>query len=310
MKKSISSILLILSCYAAFAQQSIKISTLKGAKIVKNNNENSYPIYIDKDDKGKFIYSIKEGYITKIVEADELIQKGDKEFVFNMTPISKPVLGKSLKKMKFASIVDKGNRLLAYYYGSTLIQSVNLKDVKYNNCISKVFSNNGYNLVSPENEWFKEKTSEADLILAAELVGYDKDTKGTPGFKISMALRWSIFDVSEEKVVMKVLTGGFTDEGRRMTESEAFLLAAEDAVLDLANNPDFIKLVDKDASKAALVNFAKFSLPVIPSPVITESNNYIENSVKSVITIKTNSGHGSGFVVSSTGYVLLNAHVF
>ena len=41
-----------------------------------------------------------------------------------------------------------------------------------------------------------------------------------------------------------------------------------------------------------------------------ESNKFIENAIQSVVTVKTDKGMGSGFVVSQDGYIVTCAHVF
>jgi len=89
-----------------------------------------------------------------------------------------------------------------------------------------------------------EKSEKAELIIIADLKYFSKGTIGV-GFQISLIVEWSIYSVSEKKVIQKINTAGYSDKKEKKFNNE-LSSALGDALLGLLNNADFQKIAQKN----------------------------------------------------------------
>lgn len=319
MRLFILNIILLFFCAPICFSQNIKIVGAQSGFLLKGHDARQWKTKINPtEDRGKYIIAIQPGYMPQVISTNELFEKGVEQYDFNLKEVRKPVLKGSQRTIKFMKFADPGGKIghhLQIMGGNyaAVKTNVTLDDPSIAAHINKFLLNNGFNAVSDESSVFNEKSKAADLIIAADVLACYQDSKDTPGFRTSIVLKWSVYDVEKQDVVFTCVGGGYSDEMIKNTLNDAFILAAEDAMLEFINNYDFINLVDKssyDEESAKALTFEKLNLPAVLPPVLNESTNYIQSSIKSVITVKTAiGGHGSGFVISSSGYLLTNAHV-
>jgi hypothetical protein len=285
--------------------------------LITRREESWNQIELDKlESKGDFIIAYQQGFMTQVLDINELFEKNLQRYAFTPKAITKPILKGDQKKIKFLAFADPGGKVGTHVVpqGNYAFKQENiaLKDPQLAKEVNLYLKKSGFNVITDESNLFNEVGKDGDLVIAAEIMSYHRNTKGTKGFKIGTALKWSLFDPSEKKVLLSVLTGGYNDAGIAMGETEAFSLASIDALQSLICNPDFLQLIVSDfsSSKSANSNFDKIIIPSFVSKGVDENSNYIETSIKSTVTIKRkDGGHGSGFFLSSNGYLLTNEHV-
>ena len=227
-------------CGGIVFSQKITILAANKAVLLKNNEEVPGGVYVDKEkDKGKYIIAIKYGYMPQAVEVDQLFAKNITEYTFTLNPATRPVLNKTQKKLRFSKFVD-----LNYHAGrkGLLATDIENKDQKFSVAMDTFLYNRGFNVDA--NAVFRDESKKPELLLGAEIVSYKGSKKGTPGFRCSAAFKWSVYDIVLEKVVFSFLTGGYSNEEAEMNESEALIIAAQDAAQELINNKDFIHLIN------------------------------------------------------------------
>lgn len=242
-KSLILTCLFVLFCEELTYSQKTTILAANKAVLLKNNEEIPGGVVVDKEkDKGKYIIAIKYGYMPQAVEVDQLFAKNIAEFTFTLNPITRPVLNKNQKKIRFSKFVD-----LNYHAGRKGLLATDLenKDPKFSVAMDTFLYNRGFNVDA--NAVFRDESKKPELLIGAEVVSYKGSKKDTPGFRCSAAFKWSVYDVSQEKVVFSFLTGGYSNEETKMNESEAFIIAAQDAAQELLNNKDFISLIQLES---------------------------------------------------------------
>lgn len=241
MKAFVLNIVFAFVAFAAFSQ-SIKISINNYGVLLKNNEETHGHVIVYKDeDRGKYIIGIKRGYMPQAVSVDELFSKNISEFSFNLSPVTKPTLSKDLKKIRFSKFVD-----LNYNTGKKGLLSMDLQkgDPKFSVAMDTFLINKGFDVPQINTVVVSQDYKNSDVVLGAEVLYYKASKSGTPGFRCSAAFKWSVYDVAQEKVVFTFLTGGYSNEETKINESEAFIIAAQDAAQELINNKDFIHLTN------------------------------------------------------------------
>jgi S1-C subfamily serine protease len=192
------------------------------------------------------------------------------------------------------------------FYG--IYQGIDLSDAKYVKAISTQMSDLGYKVVGT-NAMFSGKSDVADLALGGEVVWFAKDTRGS-GFQISVIVHWTVFDVKKENIVFELTTAGYSDTKVTLLNEE-LSKAFQDATRGLLNDAKFKELAVKkgDDVNAKGEKEASLELPKIAKKTYASYGDMVKNVVNACLTVKTNFGHGSGFLVSEDGYVLTNNHV-
>lgn len=125
---------------------------------------------------------------------------------------------------------------------------------------------------------------------------------------IDLDVKWEALDYYENTVfeyTTKTRSGQFVvDDEAEKTISLTVKDALEYGLLEFMKTDGVVELLQDYSQQEVEANMKVISIPATDS-YVTNLNEAIQASV----TIKSTSGHGSGFFVSSDGYVITNYHV-
>lgn len=309
------SILTVLSFYFIINivnAQSITVFSNTGT-LVKDANKVSQGIKIKNVDPKNYIFAFKKGYITKGVTIGTIFKNKSLKYKINIVPIVTLSNEYTSKIIGFAKFVDRTGKIPVSdsygYWGYTT--GIDMGDTEFVGAITNVISDLGYITVGGNSDIFKEKQKTPGLVIAGEILHLAKETKKTPGYMISVAVNWSVYNVEKEKVVYELTTGGYSDSQIAHKFKDELILGLKDAALGLLADDGFVKLANKEEIVSDEENFSDefLVLSKVPKSSLTDNAEIIKNSINSVVTVKTEFGHGSGFLISENGYAITNSHV-
>lgn len=184
----------------------------------------------------------------------------------------------------------------------------------------------GFKVITPgEDNLFDEEAGASDYEAAAvvtdehidacvmEMTGFlgSLMEKGEVRGSASMTVDWQIYSRLKKQVVAHVTTSGKAEMSHAVVggAQELAVAAFSENVRALAQNADF-----RAAMAAPKAMTAGFQMPGQQNPIalagsLKAGSRKIADATGSVVTIINSTGSGSGFLVSTDGYFLTDAHV-
>lgn len=290
-------LLLLFIPFFVFAQKT-KFTVLPAGYIVKNNTELEGEVLIGKSDHSSTLMAMEPGYATEFFSADSIIGSGKKAYTFYMKPVLPLDRPKVRRKLAIGEIADKTYKIRYVEQVGSYMAYQEYNSTEFKEALGDKLGQHHFLMGS----------SAADYVLSGEITHYVIDRKGTPGYRISLAIKWSLRDLASNTVIYTAITGGYSNARIRMSEKSAFRLALEDAIGGVITDETIRQLMYGSANAAYGSHVSsEISIPAVPASSGVESA--IERAIAASVTIKTKEGHGSGFLISADGYILTSFHV-
>ncbi len=288
--------------------QKVKVTAETGGLIIGNKNMNISFFEFEKYGKNKYPYffATKKNHAPIVFSLDSIFEKNitELEIKFKSTNIKVFENKLNCEKIKFEGVSIKQHPCDFCRGYNTPSDGMKLPWLTYtkqqiNQFISANLNNFNYN-ISYEDEVFKEKRKDIKYILKLNPIYYTHDTKGTAGFIIRLVVEWSLCDYFTNEIIYKRITGSYINNSSIISPYESIKLALEEASSALAMDENLIKLLNTTKKTE---NFNQ-SVGIKLEPNDTKGLTLEEQINQTMVTIKSSSKIGKGFIISNTGYLL------
>lgn len=227
---------------------------------------------------------------------------------------------RSSSKTNFTAAIceTKGRDLQATHVERML---KNTKQELHNSLMGHI-SGLGYKIAGNNNLLFKNQEQvSAELSLAAVIKDiYIEDcgagsSLASPSFNKSyVKVKWQLFDNIERRVIYTFATEGIDNKWNEAPRNKGTITslvdASKHAISHLFANPEFVNsLYSKHTATTRPSSVSTISVKSYPSKASDSFVSTISSMKPGIVTIRTASGHGSGFFITDEGHVITNYHV-
>jgi serine protease Do len=179
----------------------------------------------------------------------------------------------------------------------------------------------GYKVVTPGQDNMFQEAAAADLQAAAEITEAHIDGCVTKGGILTekgdvrgdgyLKIDWQIYSPIKKQVVARISTEGRAHLDKSMPGGVNRLAveAFAENLRELTANADFRAALSAPRPFTAGLQMAQEQSKIVLNGSLEAGPHTIADATGSVVTLLTGMGTGSGFLVSSDGYILTDAHV-
>jgi len=194
-----------------------------------------------------------------------------------------------------------------------------INDETFTDVFREELLNANYNVVGDPDALFEDRSKASAEFRIAGLVtnieanicypnsGLGNITKSSGS--AFLEVDWQIYSTLNRKVVYRKTTrGSYESDGVQEGNEDLVLeMAFSNAVSNLLADQNFFNLVTIPTNQQR-EKFSPLLVDLIAQPINSKARE-ISDTLKSVVTIKSTNGHGSGFLISRDGYIITNEHV-
>lgn len=255
--------------------------------------------------------------------------------------------GKNSKKIQLKRVVANINRgaeigqiglgLGCFKYGSITWKSgrKSIGDEELSSIFAEELKKYNYNVMGDPSELFEDNRAGAEIAVGGRITSLQYDVcYPMAGFgdwrngnaNASVSVEWQIYNTLDKKVIYKKSSSGNgAVKFQNGNDNDAVYNAFANAVQGLLADKNFLNIVmEKDDSlpggvmggltdSGAMPASAPDSQADAPAQYSIQNTKLpgnLENAKKSVVVIQMpGDGHGSGFLIGNSGYILTNHHV-
>lgn len=219
---------------------------------------------------------------------------------------------------KIKSTLMQGDRIGAHYDGLLKIKQYNhlatgqvseQAESKYVSIITEELKRAGYDVIEPLDLFGDDQTWKARFLFGGAIVSATVNTYGSLAgnySESSVSVEWQLFDKEFRKILYKATSLGSTKISGN--DREVIFEAFRASFRNLLANEKHLNTLDDYLSKT-IVEDTIVKQIIYHDDFVVEPENIIECAQKAVIAIKTQMGHGSGFVINKEGYAITSFHV-
>lgn len=301
MTKIIATISLLAISLISYSQKTT-IKTIKGGYILHDFVENIYGFSFSINKTyPNYVLAVKPNYATTVFKVDSILKRNQPEYMVNLAPITSIDNTVAKKKIVFSGFKDPSKKVnLINTLSQVQVESVNACTPDYENIVREKLYKAKFNTQS-DDDIFKQKKINADFVLSGEFLECERNSKNTPGFKILVVIKWSVYDVKTEELLLSFITGGFSNSHTKKIMGEEFKLAIEDAVGGIIVNKDLFSLL---SNKQSLENSNQKKILIQYGISKISPENVSDNIQKSTIEIACKASKTNGFIINSEGYIV------
>ncbi len=240
--------------------------------------------------------------------------------------------------LKFSKIIvdlsgsDKAVKTIGYrFYGATCTSSSNsavylkhnhaeVNGSAYKTHFAELLRDNGYNVLDDELQIFSGMESQPEELQIAAVIKAIKINscrRNNVADQVEvgdyMRVDWKLYAPLNREIIYETTSEGSSHEtyGKNNPVEVEFggLGAFDSAVKNLLSHSDFVAALGRKEPKTTVTSDKPLTIKLSYSHKKQSFTDQIEQIKAATVTVRSPHGHGSGFVISSDGYVITNSHV-
>lgn len=217
------------------------------------------------------------------------------------------------------------------FYGNTCKSSPNgkiylkhnhaeLNGKSYKSHFAKLLKKNGYKVIDDDLQIFAGMEREAEELQVAAIIKeltvnrcYRNNTAKQINIADYMRVEWKVYDPLNRTIIYETTSEGSSretyDKSNQNEVGFSGIGAFRSATSNLLAKSDFVDALNRKTPEIIATSTTPLAIKLSYAHSKQSFTEQVDHLKEGTVTVRSPHGHGSGFVISSDGYVITNSHV-